>query len=35
MLRSVNPPGPAIPGISQAILIESGWRQPQSRPFMA
>ncbi len=24
MLRPINPPGPAIPGISQAMLIESG-----------
>lgn len=24
MLRSINPPGPAIPGISQAMLIEGG-----------
>ena len=24
MLRLINPPGPSIPGISQAVLVESG-----------
>lgn len=24
MLRQINPPGPSIPGISQAVLVESG-----------
>ena len=24
MLRSINPPGPSIPGISQAVLVEHG-----------